>query len=66
VLQDDGGGSDLFGDDSCGAVGAEVAGVAGGVDLAGGEKDDWGAWKVLSVCCQYCNHGSTHLDPSRR
>ena len=43
VLQDDCRSSDLLGNDSSGAVGTEVAGVASGVDLAGGEEDDWGA-----------------------
>ena len=57
VLEDDRGGSDLFGDDSGGAVGAEVAGVAGGVDLAWGEEDDWGACEGLSVLetCRSCD-----------
>jgi hypothetical protein len=56
VLQDDSGGSDLLGDDSGGAVGAEIASVAGGVDLAGGEEDDWRAWKGLLVLasCRCC------------
>ena len=49
VLQYDCRSSDLLGDDSSGAVGAEIAGVAGGVDLAGGEEDDWGACGRLSV-----------------
>jgi hypothetical protein len=68
VLQDNGRSSDLLGDDSGGAVGAEVAGVAGGVDLAGGKEDDWRAWKGLSVLasCRCCGRGSTHPAPSRR
>ena len=49
VLQYDCRSSDLLGDDSSGAVGSEVAGVAGGVDLAGGEENDWGACGGLSV-----------------
>jgi hypothetical protein len=49
VLQHDGGSTDLLSNDTSGAVGAKVAGVAGCVDLAGCEEDDRGACVVLSV-----------------
>jgi hypothetical protein len=67
VLEDDCCGTDLLGDDSSGTVGAEVAGVASGVDLAGGEEDDWGACMLsILVSCGCCHQGSTHLVPSSR
>lgn len=49
VLQDDRGCSNLLGDDSSGAVGAEIAGVAGSIDFAGGEENDWRACRRLSA-----------------
>jgi hypothetical protein len=43
VLQDNGGSSDLLSDNSSGAVGAEIAGIASCVDFTGCEEDNWGA-----------------------
>lgn len=48
VFQDDGGSTDFLSDDTSGAVGAEVAGVASRIDFAGREEDDRGAY----VACQ--------------
>jgi hypothetical protein len=60
VFQHNGGSTDLLSDDTSGAVCAEVAGVAGCVDLAGSEEDDWRACVVLSVsCCCYTYRYST-------
>jgi len=60
VLQNNCCSSDLLGDDSSGAVGAEIAGVAGSVDLAGGEEDDWGACVLsvvgVSLVLRLCQH----------
>lgn len=49
VFQHNGGSTDLLSDDTSGAVGAEVAGVAGCVDFTWCEEDNGGAWIDLLV-----------------
>jgi hypothetical protein len=49
VLQNDGSSSDLLSDDTSGAVGAEVAGIASCVDFTRCEEDDWRACIAVSA-----------------
>lgn len=49
VFQHNSGSTDLLSDDTSGAVGGEVAGVASRVDLAGCEEDNWRACVVSLV-----------------